>query len=508
MHERNNVCLHDRFLLRHTSSQIDQRYMCPPWRHTQIPVELFDLLTAPPMMSVRLYRLHYEILQFYQYMIPNEAEHALRQQVVNHITHVIHQYLPSATVDVYGSYKTGLYLPNSDIDIIVHSNDKNRQWTPEELESIMSVLRDAFCRHHICTEDGIQIITSATVPIIKLTERTTLVKVDMSFNMNYGPQSAQLVLQYLKEYPYLKYLVYVLKQYILQLNLNEVWTGGISSYSLILMLVCFFQSYYKKDQLSLRTPSFHSLDDHSSTSRSYPSSSASCISSDENNPSDFDDEQDSLSSSSSSNDHVNLGHMLISFLELYGVYFNYVKLGIRVRLPNQNDIRAGFIDKDELFKNFCCGHRTQNNLCIVDPFNEKNDISKASWLTPRIQLAFREAYDKLLQSISEQNTTLKNAPSILSKIISISEQTIIHRKNLRKTYRLYTNYQQTLKSIQDGRINFNYPLPDKTLNQYTNVNPHKYPYQQQFYSSQNVSNRTQTQRKFVNGDDNHRNAQQ
>lgn len=42
-------------------------------------------------------------------------------------------------------------------------------------------------------------------------------------------------------YPSLKYLVYVLKQYLLQLNLNEVWTGGISSYSLILMLVCFFQ---------------------------------------------------------------------------------------------------------------------------------------------------------------------------------------------------------------------------------------------------------------------------
>lgn len=45
----------------------------------------------------------------------------------------------------------------------------------------------------------------------------------------------------MEEYPYLKYLVYVLKQYLLQLNLNEVWTGGISSYSLTLMLVCFFQ---------------------------------------------------------------------------------------------------------------------------------------------------------------------------------------------------------------------------------------------------------------------------
>ena len=125
--------------------------------------------------------------------------------------------------------------------------------------------------------------------------------------------------------------------------------------------------------------------------------------------------------------------MLISFLELYGVYFNYAKLGIRVKTPYKANCPAGFIDKDELFKNFCCGHRTINNLCIVDPFNDsmsifkvlfsktnslyslENDISKASWLTPRLNSAFREAYDKLLQSVSDQNTTLKNAPSYVIK---------------------------------------------------------------------------------------------
>ncbi len=69
-------------------------------------------------------------------------------------------------------------------------------------------------------------------------------------------------------------------------------------------------------------------------------------------------------------EHINLGHMLISFLELYGLYFNYAKLGIRVHVPNQPDRPVGFIDKEELFKNFCCGHRTINNLCIVDPFND------------------------------------------------------------------------------------------------------------------------------------------
>jgi hypothetical protein len=45
MHDRSNVHLHDRFLLRRTPTQLDQRFICPPWRHTQIPVELFDLIT-------------------------------------------------------------------------------------------------------------------------------------------------------------------------------------------------------------------------------------------------------------------------------------------------------------------------------------------------------------------------------------------------------------------------------------------------------------------------------
>ncbi len=43
----------------------------------------------------------------------------------------------------------------------------------------------------------------------------------------------------------------------------------------------------------------------------------------------------------------------------------------------------------------------------------ENDISKASWLTPKLNSAFREAFDKLLQSVSDQNTTLKNAPSLV-----------------------------------------------------------------------------------------------
>jgi hypothetical protein len=127
---------------------------------------------------------------------------------------------------------------------------------------------------------------------------------------------------------------------------------------------------------SIKTNSTTGNTDDCSSSTSYPSSSAaSCISSDDNiscsnNNSDIDEDHFTNNTKNHPIEHVNLGHMLISFLELYGVYFNYAKLGIRVQTPYQPNLSAGFIEKEELFKNFCCGHRTINNLCIVDPFNE------------------------------------------------------------------------------------------------------------------------------------------
>jgi len=61
-------------------------------------------------MSLRLYRLHYEILQFYQFMIPTDEEHAVRQQVINRITNVINQYLPSASVRKFHKEKNLIFI--------------------------------------------------------------------------------------------------------------------------------------------------------------------------------------------------------------------------------------------------------------------------------------------------------------------------------------------------------------------------------------------------------------
>lgn len=48
-------------------------------------------------------------------MIPTPLEHAARLEVVSRIESTVLALWPSARVEVFGSFRTGLYLPTSDI---------------------------------------------------------------------------------------------------------------------------------------------------------------------------------------------------------------------------------------------------------------------------------------------------------------------------------------------------------------------------------------------------------
>lgn len=60
-------------------------------------------------------RLHQEIEQFYGHMIPTSTEHATRMDVVTRIETAVLSLWPNSRVEVFGSFRTGLYLPTSDI---------------------------------------------------------------------------------------------------------------------------------------------------------------------------------------------------------------------------------------------------------------------------------------------------------------------------------------------------------------------------------------------------------
>ncbi len=60
------------------------------------------------------------------------------------------------------------------------------------------------------------------VPIIKLQDSQTGIRVDISINVPSGLSAADIIKHFKKRYPALTKLIYVLKQFLHQRNLNEV----------------------------------------------------------------------------------------------------------------------------------------------------------------------------------------------------------------------------------------------------------------------------------------------
>lgn len=120
-------------------------------------------------------------------------------------------------------------------------------WTNLPLRTLERALLD----QNIAEPSSIKVLDKASVPIVKLTDKETEIKIDISFNMNNGVKSAELINSFKRRFPVLEKLVMVLKQFLLQRDLNEVFTGGISSYSLILMTISFLQVSFHKLSNSL-----------------------------------------------------------------------------------------------------------------------------------------------------------------------------------------------------------------------------------------------------------------
>uniref|UniRef100_A0A8C2DXV5 Terminal nucleotidyltransferase 4A n=1 Tax=Cyprinus carpio TaxID=7962 RepID=A0A8C2DXV5_CYPCA len=306
--------------------------------------------------------LHEEIKDFYEYISPRPEEDHMRQEVVARIQRVIKDLWPNAEVEVFGSFSTGLYLPTSDIDLVVFGH-----WETLPLWTLEEALR----KRKIADENSIKVLDKATVPIIKLTDLHTEVKVDISFNVQNGVKAAKLIKNFKQQFPVLPYLVLVLKQFLLQRELNEVFTGGIGSYSLFLMVVSFLQLHYREDVCS-------------------------------SNP--------------------NLGVLLIEFFELYGRHFNYLKTGIRIKDG------GSYVAKDEVQKGMLDGYRP-SMLYIEDPLQPGNDVGRSSYGAMQVKEAFDYAYVVLSHAVSPIAKFYPNnkSESILGRIIRVTQEVAEYR---------------------------------------------------------------------------------
>jgi non-canonical poly(A) RNA polymerase PAPD5/7 len=139
--------------------------------------------------------------------------------------------------------------------------------------------------------DTVAIIGKARVPIIKFVTYEGKINVDISLNQTNGISAGRIINRFLTALPGSRQLIVVVKAFLSQRSMNEVFTGGLGSYAVICLVISFLQVHPKLRRCEL------------------------------------DPEQ-------------NLGTLLIEFFELYGRNFNYDAVGVSIR-------QGGFyFDKD------------------------------------------------------------------------------------------------------------------------------------------------------------------
>ncbi|RHY30802.1 hypothetical protein DYB32_004013 [Aphanomyces invadans] len=215
--------------------------------------------------------LHDEILDFVTFLSPTPEEVKARKALVKTMQDLVASLWDGASLSAFGSLFTEMYLPSSDIDMVVLDGPSGK----EPLYTLAQRLED------LGIVSFLEVVDSARIPIVKFVHTESGLSVDVSFGVTSGFATGDLVKGYQEKFPAFRPLTLVLKYFLQQRGLNETFKGGVGSFLLQLMVVSFLQ--------------------HKNRNSSY------------------------------SNSMQDLGHLLVDFFDLYGNVFNSTDLTISVR---------------------------------------------------------------------------------------------------------------------------------------------------------------------------------
>ena len=294
--------------------------------------EVEDLQQKSRIVDAEIYTrdligLHEEIEAYYRTVQPTPESHSLRLNLLQKVRLLVNSLWPEARVEPFGSFASGLYLPTSDMDIVILG-----QWEVLPLRTMESSLES------LAKPGSVEVI-NATVPIVKFCDLDSYISVDISFNCLGGIQAAQVIKIFKQQFPILPQLVCIIKQFLLERDLSQVFTGGLSSYAVTILVISFLQLHPRTDPCS-----------------------------------------------------DNLGVLLIELLHLYGHDFNYGSLAISIRDGGQ------LLQKTDMLPDPNINQRWADveGFAIEDPLQPLKDIARGTFNGEIIKNAFALAYRRLV----------------------------------------------------------------------------------------------------------------
>ncbi len=173
------------------------------------------------------------------------------KEITDFLQDCVDQCHPNYKVKLYGSRATNLCLMWSDLDyVIVHENNNNNINNEINSYKFLELLNEKISKQNWVYK--IKFISSAKIPIIKVvtTEKYNKIPIDISMenSSHFGLKSVELVKEYLNKYESLEPIVFAIKTLLKLSNLNDPYSGGISSYGIVLMIVNFLINQNNKGE--------------------------------------------------------------------------------------------------------------------------------------------------------------------------------------------------------------------------------------------------------------------
>ncbi|KAI8377570.1 uncharacterized protein BYT42DRAFT_570764 [Radiomyces spectabilis] len=184
-------------------------------------------------------RLSTEIEAFDSYIKPTRREQKNRDRLLEIISLCISDMWPGAVIEPFGSYVTGLLLPGSDVDMNI---------SVSQPKAALKTLSKRLRAERLFRYEEMMLI-QAKVPVLTIEDWRLQTSIDITLNNE--SSSSQRTERWLQEYPPLRILFLILKHALSSLVLDALptfqvmsaKTNGLASYSLICLLVFYFQQY-------------------------------------------------------------------------------------------------------------------------------------------------------------------------------------------------------------------------------------------------------------------------
>lgn len=268
-------------------------------------------------------------------------------------------------VHVFGSYATELAVPGfSDLDVVLTmSHAKQNKKKKERSLAHAGNNIDAALKCNILGRslkrvkwvDSVKVLDRAHIPVVKLSTKGLDVDLTFALPLHGGLQTVAFVRDLKQMYPALTPLTLVLKTFLAKASLSDPFTGGLSSYALLLMIVASIRKSHEKGT------------------------------------------------------EFNLGALLVDFLELFGRDFDPGRDAVVcVEGPAMAVAKRETVDHGQ-------GHAS---LLVFDPISPGNNVARSCFRINAVQKLFADALASFL-SVLVRSDAIRNydGASLLREIL-------------------------------------------------------------------------------------------